>query len=77
MLTRLSIEGGFRVIYERDVPLEMKITEAKILEMVGQDIGTKENIFFRILIRGDEEEPLELKIEIMSENDYFFLFRHQ
>ena len=80
------IEGGFRLIFEREGALDIKITDPRILAMVGQDIGSKENVTFKILQKeghwansqegGSGSEPEVVKVEISSDHDYFYFYRH-
>jgi hypothetical protein len=54
--------------------------------MVGQDIGSKENVIFKILQKeghwansqegGSGSEPEVVKVEISSDHDYFYFYRH-
>ena len=37
-----ATEGGFRMIFDRDVPFELRIFEREILNMVGAEVGSKE-----------------------------------
>ena len=39
----------------------------------GGQVGTLEAIKVKILIMGEEQNPLTLRIELTSENDLFFL----
>jgi hypothetical protein len=39
-------------------------------------VGTLEAIKVKILIMGEEQNPLTLRIELTSENDLFFHFNH-
>jgi len=78
----ILIEGGFKLIFEREGPLEIRITDPRIIAMVGQEVGSKENVTFKILFRGkngnvysSEEEPEVIKIEISSDHDYFFYYK--
>jgi len=75
------------LIFEREAPLEIKITDPRILAMVGQDIGSKENVTFKILQKGhlanSQEgtftggaEPEVVKVEVSSDHDYFYFYRH-
>ena len=65
--------------------MDIKITDPRILAMVGQDIGSKENVTFKILQRGhsansqeggSSSEPEIVKVEISSDHDYFYFYRH-
>ena len=42
----------------------------------GGQVGTLEAIKVKILIMGEEQNPLTLRIELTSENDLFFHFNH-
>ena len=54
--------------------------------MVGQDIGSKENVTFKILQKeghwansqegASGSEPEVVKVEISSDHDYFYFYRH-
>ncbi len=69
--------GGYRIIYEREAPLEIKITDPRIIAAIGQDVGSRETVNFKILFRGhSEDQPDSIKLEISSDHDYFFLYRH-
>lgn len=73
----LSIEGGFKLIYERDASLDIRITDPRIIAMVGQDVGSREGVTFKILYSGhSEENPDLIKLEVSSDHDYYFLYRH-
>jgi hypothetical protein len=80
----MYLEGGFKLIFEREGPLEIRITDPRILAMVGQEVGSKENVTFKILFRGKngnpyapEDDPEVIKIEISSDHDYFFFYKQQ
>lgn len=48
-----SIEKGrFCKVYERKCPVEMKIIEETILHRVGQNVQQKEDLHFKILVKG-------------------------
>lgn len=71
------IGEGFRIIYEREAPLHIRIIDPRIIAMVGQEVGSKETVTFKILIKGpSEEDPEAFKLEVSSDSDYFFLFVH-
>jgi hypothetical protein len=41
-------------------------------------VGSQETVTFKILFRGhSEDEPESIKLEIASDRDYFFLYKHQ
>jgi len=68
-----SLSGGHRVIYEREVPFELRIQSA---ESIAQEAGTLEAIKVKILLLGDEHTPNSVRVELTSENDLFFNYTH-
>jgi len=77
------IDGGFRIILEREAPLDIRITDPRILATVGQEVGSRETVNFKLLVKeqpgstGDDIVPDVVKLEISSNHDYFFLYKHQ
>ncbi len=101
-------KGKFSKVFERQCPVEMKIVEQNIIQMVNQDIRTQENLHFKLLTRGKErmttinkgeesigsrprdidgvaketidrsikvdadQNPDQIRLEILSDNDFFF-----
>jgi hypothetical protein len=50
--------------------------------MVGQEVGSRETVTFKVLYRGKggvidqaEDDPEVIKIEISSDHDYFFYYK--
>ncbi|CAK9038690.1 Spindle assembly abnormal protein 6-like [Durusdinium trenchii] len=68
-----SLSGGWRVIYDRECPFELRYQETA---ESPQEVGTLEAIKVKVLVKGGENAPEELKIELSSENDLFFHFVH-
>ncbi|KAF1330801.1 Spindle assembly protein, partial [Globisporangium splendens] len=62
----LMTAGGFRVIYDRETPFELRI----------QRVGTLEAIKAKILISGDDADIHAVKVELSTESDLFFLYVH-
>jgi len=62
-------DGGFRVIYDKEVPIELRLVEE---ERDSTEAGTLESIKTKILIQGEIESPESVKIELTSEADLFF-----
>jgi len=57
----------------------MKIIDPSIVQMVNQDVTTSENLQFKLMVRNiegksDEPEPDVIRLELMSDNDYFFQY---
>lgn len=69
-----SLADGHRIIYEREVPFEMRLQES---DAGPQDMGTLEAIRAKVLVLGDDDVPVNVRIELSSENDLFFHFTHE
>ena len=80
-----SFRGGeFNKVFERKCPVEMKIVEMSILQMVGQDVSSNEHLQFKIMVKPQDKKDTDkqsspsdsnpdiLRIELMSDNDFFF-----
>ena len=65
-----SLADGHRMIYERQVPFELRLEDTN----GPQDSATFEVIGAKILIMGDDSIPSHLRIELSCENDLFFHF---
>ena len=70
-----SIADGHKVLYDREVPFEIR-NQTDPSESSLQEVGTLEAIRCKILVMGEENNPLTLRIELTSENDLFFHFNH-
>jgi len=68
-----SLSGGHRVLYEREVPVEMRVQQ---VADSPQEVGTLEAVKVKILLLGDESHPNATRVEITSENDLFFHYSH-
>eukprot|EP00744_Colponema_vietnamica_P003328 GILI01005119.1.p1 GENE.GILI01005119.1~~GILI01005119.1.p1 ORF type:complete len:249 (+),score=48.75 GILI01005119.1:42-749(+) len=68
-----SLANGHRVIYDREVPFELRIQDSAA---GPQEVGTLEAIKAKMLVLGDDAQPQHLRIELTSENDLFFHYTH-
>jgi len=68
-----SLAEGHRVVYDREVPFELRVQDA---EIGPQEVGTLEAIRCKILALGEEHHPHHCRIELTSESDLFFLYTH-
>eukprot|EP00644_Phytophthora_capsici_P006262 jgi/Phyca11/549442/estExt2_Genewise1Plus.C_PHYCAscaffold_320263 len=68
-----SLAGGFRVIYDRETPFELRIQDA---DNTPQQIGTLEAIKVKILILGSDTDIHVVRLELSTESDLFFLYTH-
>lgn len=62
-----SIADGYRIVYDRDVPFELRLREGA---------GALEAIKVKVLVCGDDAAPHSARIELASESDVFFHFMH-
>ncbi|CAI2379673.1 unnamed protein product [Moneuplotes crassus] len=68
-----SLAEGHKLIYEREVPFELRIQEG---EGGPQEVGTLEAIKVKILVLEEEGNSDNIKVELTSENDMFFHYIH-
>ena len=67
-----SVADGYRVIYDREVPVECRTRSGS--EDARQ--GVLESIKVKMLMLGGEEAPSSIRIELSSEADLFFHYMH-
>ena len=63
------IRGGFRLVYDRECPFEVRVQEG---DKGPEDVGTLEAIRAKVLVSGDARAPAAVRVELSSENDLFF-----
>ena len=68
-----SLAEGHRIIYDREVPFELRIQEAG---QEPQEVGRLEAVKVKVLTLGDDSSPSYIKIELTSENDLLFYYVH-
>ncbi|OMJ87186.1 hypothetical protein SteCoe_11109 [Stentor coeruleus] len=68
-----SLSEGHHVIYDREVPFELRIQESG---SGPQEVGTLEAVKVKLLILGEDSNPRHIKMELTSENDMFFHYLH-
>ena len=69
-----SLSGGHRVVYEREVPFELRVQQVD--SSTPQEAGTLEAVRVKLLLLGDESAPSAFRVELTSENDLFFHYTH-
>ena len=52
-----SLSGGHRVIYDREVPFELRVQQ---VSEVPQEVGTLEAVRVKILIVGEDSSPVSM-----------------
>jgi len=67
-----SISDGYRVIYDREVPVECRTKSGT--EEARQ--GVLESIKVKMLMLGTEDSPASIRVELSSEADLFFHYMH-
>eukprot|EP00762_Andalucia_godoyi_P003391 ANDGO_06662.mRNA.1 hypothetical protein PPTG_05169 len=70
-----SLDGGFHVVYDREVPVEIRTTVSVADTKPSSrktDVGTLEAIKIKVLLAGEDAEPTSVKVELSSESDLFF-----
>lgn len=60
-----SVQDGGRIIYDREVPIELKSLD-------GDDDGVMEGLKMKIVVLGDDHSPSTVRLEISSEAELFF-----
>eukprot|EP00735_Rhodelphis_limneticus_P006346 TRINITY_DN18742_c0_g1::TRINITY_DN18742_c0_g1_i1::g.15231::m.15231 TRINITY_DN18742_c0_g1::TRINITY_DN18742_c0_g1_i1::g.15231 ORF type:complete len:254 (-),score=18.89,McrBC/PF10117.4/0.012,MCM_N/PF14551.1/0.73 TRINITY_DN18742_c0_g1_i1:528-1289(-) len=68
-----AIADGHRVIYDREVPFEMR---NEVDPSHAQDVGNLEAIRAKVLVLGDEHNPSNVRLELTSEANLFLHFIH-
>ncbi|CAM9161519.1 unnamed protein product [Pylaiella littoralis] len=68
-----SIADGFRIIYDREVPFELRVQESAD---GPQQVGTLEAIKVKVLMLGDDTAPRSVRVELSSEADLFYHYTH-
>ncbi|KAH8584181.1 alpha-mannosyl-glycoprotein beta-2-n [Cryptosporidium sp. chipmunk genotype I] len=65
-----TLSGGFNVVYRRTCPVEIRLIDSDGVE----EIGTVENINFRVMIKGTRSFPDTIRFEITCDNDLFLFY---
>lgn len=68
-----TAEGGFKITYAREVPLEMRLQTS---DEAPQEVGILEAILCKVAVAGDPASPSAVKVELSSESDLFFHYSH-
>jgi hypothetical protein len=68
-----SVKGGWRVVYDRECPFELRYQET---QNSPQEVGTIEAVKVKVLVTGPAGQCEALKIELSSESDLFFHYVH-
>ena len=72
-----SVEDGYIVRYEREVPVEIRSDSSSKSVEGGQSGGVLESIRVKMLVQGSEEAPTSMRLELTSEADLFFSYNHE
>ena len=71
-----SVEDGYVVRYEREVPIEIR-SDIRSAAEGGHHTGILESIKVKMLVKGNEESPSSMRLELTSEADLFFSYVHE
>ena len=75
----------YRVVFERKCLFEINLIDPEVLQRVGHEISEPEELIVKILVKvslkklifqGPEQDYTEVKVELFSQSDYFFLYHH-
>jgi len=76
--------GLFNKTFERKCQVELKIVEKSIIDMVGQVPTSNEKLQFKLMVKNSDKKdavgnffPEILRLELMSENDYFYQYVYE
>eukprot|EP00347_Sterkiella_histriomuscorum_P007159 403350037 len=64
-----SLYDGHRVIFDSELAVEVKLID-------DEDEGAFESLKLKVMILGDERQPINIKMEMTSESDIFFLYKN-
>lgn len=62
-----SVSDGFRIVYDREVPFELRPADS-----AEQEVGALEGIKVKVLTAGEENAITAVRVELSSEADLFF-----
>ena len=65
-----SLSEGHKLIYNREVPFELRLEDND----GPQEVASFEAIRCKILLGGEESNPVQIRLELSCENDLFFHF---
>ena len=68
-----SLAGGMRIIFDRDVPMELRVEAPASGPLEG---GSLEVVRVKVLLLGSDELPTAIRAELTSECDLFFHYSH-
>ena len=53
-------------MFDRDVPLELHVVDPELIEKIGRSIKSSEKMQVKISIRGSDQNPSMVKVELLS-----------
>ena len=65
-----SLSEGHKLIYNREAPFELRLEDNN----GPQEVASFESIRCKILIKGENNHPIQIRLELSCENDLFFHF---
>ena len=68
----------FRLVYERKCPFTLRLRDSDLKDKLGQDfVDEQEELIVKLLVKGPDDRPDCVRIELFSLNDYFFMYCHE
>lgn len=65
-----SLNEGHKMLYDREVPFELRLEDNN----GPQEVASFEALRCKILLGGEENNPVQIRLELSCENDLFFHF---
>jgi len=68
-----SLAEGHRLVFDREVPFELRLDDNN----GPHEVASFESIRAKVLVLGDDNNPMKVRVELSCENDLFFHFTHE
>ena len=70
--------NDFRLVYERTCPFTLVLRDPDLKVKLGRDtVDEREDLIVKLLVKGPDDNPAMVRIELLSQNDYSFMYEHQ
>ena len=57
---------NFRLVYERKCPVTLVLRDMELIAKVGQEVQEEEELIVKLLVRGPDDNPDMVRIEMLS-----------
>jgi hypothetical protein len=66
------------MVYERKCPFKLCLRDSELIPKLGRDtIDEDEELIVKLLVKGPDDRPEMVRVELFSTNDYFFMYYHE